>query len=110
MNAKFRARKKLSHHQRLQWTRNPVIFSVMLEVVHNQHPVNSTRLHQHHYSNHHHHVKKLSTLTSNLPEINKIEKSPSVDLAVPNIGKVENYSFKGTSVLNVPHIRKLKVS
>ena len=107
MNAKFRAHKKLTHHQRLQWTQNPVIFSVMLEVVHSQHIVNSTRPHGHHYS-HRHHTKK--SLTANLPEIHKVEKSPSVDLPVPNLGRVENYSFKGTSALNVPHIRKYKVS
>ena len=107
MNAKFRAHKKLTHHQKLQWTRNPVIFSVMLEVVHSQRQVNSTRPQGRYYS-HHHHAKKSST--PSLPEIHKVEKSSTLNLPVPQFGRVENYSFKSATALNLPHIRKYKVS
>ena len=131
MTSKIRGHKKLTHHGQLQWTRNPVIFSVMLRVEHGRRSINSIRPSEHFYT-HHYNTKKGSfgrrsinststsehfyshpynikkATTPSLPLVRRADRAPTVNL--PPFRRIEDYSSKSSSALNVPYIRSYKVS
>ena len=118
MSTKIRARKKLTQQQRLQWVHNPLIFSVMLRVVHSGRRVHSTKAPGHFYSHHYNskksstlnlpHLKRIDSSTPTLPQLKRAEKSSSVNL--PPFKRAEHYRSGGSLGVSLPHFRRYKVS